>query len=272
MDGERRRTGAPGGGPVSPAAVADGLAGRAVLVSGSAAGIGRAVSEAFAAAGSRACLADVDGPGLEALAAELAGAPGEVATVTADVTTPEGAAKAVEAAVSAWGRLDVLVNVVGGSMPGKDVTELDLDGWSDVLRFNLTSMYLMCHHGIPHLRAAGGGSIVNISSGAGLRGVRKNPAYCAATAGVLGFTRALAADHGDEGIRVNAVAPGPIMTPLMVRNRTPEEIGKLGELTMVGRVGRPTEIAAAVLFLAGDAASFMTGQTLEVDGGVRGRI
>lgn len=244
------------------------LQGAAVLVSGSAAGIGRAVSEAFSARGSRLALVDVDETGLQSLVAEL-GPDVEAVQVVADVTAESGAASAVERAVAELGRVDVLVNVVGGSRPGKDVAEMSPADWDDMLRFNLTSMFLMCHFAIPHIVAAGGGSVINISSGAGLRGMRKNPGYCAAKAGVVGFTKALAADHGSQGIRVNAIAPGPVLTPLMRRNRSADEIAAMGGLTIVGRVADPSEIAAAVVFLAGNESSFMTGQTLEVDGGPR---
>lgn len=249
-----------------------GLVGRAVLVSGSAAGIGKAVSEAFSSRGARLCLVDVDGPGLSELEAGLGRSGDDVVTVVADVTSPIGAASAVDTAADALGGIDVLVNVVGGSRPGQDVVELDQEGWEAMLRFNLTSTYLMCHHAVPHLRAAGGGAIVNVSSGAGLRGMRKNPGYCAAKAGVVGLTKALAIDHGDDGIRVNAVAPGPVLTPLMRRNRTEAQIAELAALTLVGRVALPEEVAEAVVFLAGDRSSFMTGQVLEVDGGVRGGV
>lgn len=250
----------------------DGLAGKVVVVSGSAAGIGRAVTHAFNSRGARLCLADVDGPGLSELVAELGRPVDDVVTAVADVTTPIGATAAVDSAAAALGGIDVLVNVVGGSRPGHDVVELDQEGWEAMLRFNLTSTYLMCHHAVPHLRTAGGGAIVNVSSGAGLRGMRKNPGYCAAKAGVVGLTKALAIDHGDDGIRVNAVAPGPVLTPLMRRNRTEAQIAELAGLTLVGRVALPEEVAEAVVFLAGDRSSFMTGQVLEVDGGVRGGV
>lgn len=270
------------GAPIGPGAAGpdDGLAGKVVLVSGAAAGIGRAVAEAFAARGSRLALVDLEGGALDELAQGLrAGLAGGSATsaasvqaLVADATDGEAVAAAVQETVDTHGRLDVLVNVVGGSRPGKDIVELREDEWADLLRFNLTSAYLMCHHAIPHIAAAGGGAIVNISSGAGMRGMRKNPGYCAAKAGVVGLTRALAIDHGDQHIRVNAVAPGPVLTPLMRRNRTAEQIEDLAQISLVGRVADPAEVAEAVVFLAGRHSSYINGQTIEVDGGVRGSV
>jgi NAD(P)-dependent dehydrogenase (short-subunit alcohol dehydrogenase family) len=113
----------------------------------------------------------------------------------------------------------------------------------------------------------GKGAIVNVSSGAGLRGMRANPGYVAAKAGVAALTRALALDHGPKGIRVNCVAPGPIRTPLMRRNRTPDEIKVMGQIALAGRIGEPEEIAAGILWLASDASSYVMGQTIEIDGG-----
>ncbi|WFE28091.1 SDR family NAD(P)-dependent oxidoreductase [Solwaraspora sp. WMMD791] len=239
------------------------------LITAAAHGIGAATARVFAEAGHRVVLADVDADGLAATAADLAGSgldPATTVAVVADATTEAGATAAVDAAVTRYGRLDTLVNVVGGSRPGRTVLDIDLAEWDRWVALNLTSVYLMCRAALPQLTAVGG-SIVNVSSGAGLRGMRANPAYCAAKAGVVGLTRALAIDHGPAGVRVNCVAPGPVRTPLMERNRTAAEIDAMGRIAVLGRIGRPAEIAAAIRWLASDAASYLTGQTIEVDGG-----
>lgn len=237
---------------------------RVVVVTGAADGIGQATAHAFAAAGDRLVLVDVSAEGAAATAAGVGTA---VEVVVADVTAEADTARAVVAAVSRFGRLDVLVNVVGGSRPGKTVVDLTLDEWNTLLALNLTSTFLMCRAALPHLVETSG-AIVNVSSGAGLRGMKANPGYVAAKAGVAALTRALAIDHGPAGVRVNAVAPGPIRTPLMRRNRTPEEIAGMGGLSLTGRIGEPEEIASVIVWLASDAASYLMGQTLEVDGGV----
>lgn len=240
------------------------------VVTGAADGIGQATARAFAEAGYRLVLVDRNEDGLRDLVADLPGPGGpgvadhEVAA--ADVTD-EGDAAAVAERAAGLGGPDALVNVVGGSRPGKTVVDLSLDEWHQLLALNLTSTFLMCRAVLPHMERSGSGAIVNVSSGAGLRGMQANPGYCAAKAGVVALTRALAIDHGPRGVRVNCVAPGPVRTPLMRRNRTPDEIAAMGRLSLTGRIAEPAEIAAAILWLAGDAASYVMGQTIEVDGG-----
>ena len=133
---------------------------------------------------------------------------------------------------------------------------------------NLTSVFLMSKYAIPHIAEAGGGAIVNVSSGSGVSGQPLNPGYVAAKGGVIALTKGMALDHAAQRIRVNCVAPGPVLTPLMRRNRTPEEIEGFGRLNPLGRVGLPEELADAITYLASDQASFITGQTVNVDGGV----
>jgi NAD(P)-dependent dehydrogenase (short-subunit alcohol dehydrogenase family) len=243
------------------------VSGRTAIVTAAADGIGKATALAFAGAGYRLALADIDADGLQQTAQECGG----LALVT-DVTDPAAVRELVDRALAEFGGIDVLVNVVGGSRPGKSTIELSLEEWDRLLAVNLTSVFLMCQAVLPHLEAAGGGAIVNVSSGAGLRGMQRNPGYVAAKAGVAALTRALAIDHGPNGVRVNCVAPGPIRTPLMRRNRTPDEIAAMGGLALEGRIGEPEEIAQAILWLAGEGSSYVMGQTLAVDGGVASLI
>ena len=239
------------------------LEGRRIIVTGAAAGIGAATLAAVTAQGAHTFAVDIDEPGLTTIAAALGGT---VVAHTADVTTPAGARRAVEHATRALGGVDGLVNVVGGSRPGKTIDDLDPDEWRSVTSFNLDTTYLMCHFAIAAIEQARG-AIVNISSGAGVDGMPRNPAYCAAKAAVIGLTKALAIDHGPAGVRVNCVAPGAILTPLMERNRTPEEIAAFGQSSVLHRVGRAEEIANVVAFLLSDGASYVNGQTISINGG-----
>lgn len=240
------------------------------IVTAAADGIGAATARRLGADGYRLVLADVDGDRLHAVADSFDN--GLATPIVADVTTEDGAGSIVDAAVDAHGSLDALINVVGGSRPGKTVVELEPDEWNRLLALNLTSVYLMCRAAMPHLANDDGGVVVNVSSGAGVRGMRANPGYVAAKSGVGALTRAMAIDHTADGVRINCVAPGPIRTPLMERNRTPEEIDAMGAIALAGRVGDPSEIADAIAWLASDASSYVVGQTIEVDGGVAGLI
>jgi NAD(P)-dependent dehydrogenase (short-subunit alcohol dehydrogenase family) len=245
------------------------LNGKVAVVSAAGAGIGAATASLLARSGCTVVGIDLDAGALDEQRLAL-GHDGVFHPLVADVSDPETVAAAIAEAVRLGeGRIDILANVAGGSRPGQDVVALDPEEWDRLVRVNLTSVYLMCRAVIPHMRAAGGGSIVNVSSGAGLRGMHANPAYVAAKAGVVALTRALALDHGPEGIRTNCVAPGPVATPLMRRNRTPEQIAMLArEVSVLGRLGEPEELAEAIVWLASDASSYVVGQTIEVDGGV----
>jgi NAD(P)-dependent dehydrogenase (short-subunit alcohol dehydrogenase family) len=242
---------------------------RVAIVTGAADGIGQATARAFATAGYRLVLVDRNDARIEDLGAELeqGGGSGAGHVAVAGDVTDEGHAATVAERAERLGGPDVLVNVVGGSRPGKTVVDLSLPEWHELLALNLTSTFLMCRAVLPDMERAGAGAIVNVSSGAGLRGMRANPGYCAAKAGVVALTRALAIDHGPAGVRVNCVAPGPVRTPLMRRNRTDDEIAAIGRLSLTGRIAEPAEIAEAILWLASDASSYVMGQTIEVDGG-----
>ena len=245
-------------------------AGRVVVITAAGDGIGQATAHAFARAEYRLVLVDLREDAVAATARALPKV--DVEVVVADVTDEGQVAGIADRAVERFGEVNALVNVVGGSRPGKTTVDLALDEWNRLLALNLTSTFLMCRAFIPQLERAGGGAIVNVSSGAGISGMSANPGYCAAKAGVVALTRALAIDHSSAGIRVNCVAPGPIGTPLMRRNRRPDEIAALGRLMLIGRIGEPEEVAAAILWLAGDDSSYVVGQTIEVNGGSRGAI
>lgn len=242
------------------------LEGKVALVTAAGAGIGQATAWFLAARGAQVMAADIDAKGLEETLAE-APAPSRIKTIVSDATTLDGADAAVGATVKAFGGLHILANVVGGSKPGKTVVDMPPDEWDYWVKVNLTSTYLMCKAAIPAMAKSGGGSIVNISSGAGVRGMTKNPAYVAAKGGVVALTKALALDHAAEGIRANCVAPGAILTPLMKRNRGQDVIDYLSKANLVGRIGVPNDIAAAVAFLSSDDGSFINGQLFDVDGG-----
>jgi meso-butanediol dehydrogenase / (S,S)-butanediol dehydrogenase / diacetyl reductase len=207
-------------------------------------------------------LADVDAAAVEALAAEL----GADATPTyLDVRDED----AVAAALADAGRLDVLVNVAGiGSTTNTPDTSLET--WERVFAVNVTGTFLCCKHAIPALASSGGGTIVNVASVAGLVGLRNRAAYCASKGAVIAFTRALAIDHAADGIRVNAVCPGTIETPWVRRlvDDAGESLDALRARQLLGRLGTPEEIADAILYLASEAAAFLTGTLLTVDGGL----
>jgi NAD(P)-dependent dehydrogenase (short-subunit alcohol dehydrogenase family) len=245
------------------------LSGKVALVTGAGAGIGQATARLFAERGARVIATDLDEAGLRKTAHEAAG---QIDTLVSDATSAADAARAVALAQDRFGALNLLINVVGGSRPGKTVVDFDEEEWDFWVRLNLGSTFLMCRAAIPAIAAAGGGSIVNIASGAGVTGMGRNPAYVAAKGGVIALTRSLAIDHAPEGIRANCIAPGPILTPLMKRNRSEPEIAFMSKLSLVGRLGKPEEIAATAAFLCSEDAGFINGELINVAGGRAGPI
>jgi NAD(P)-dependent dehydrogenase (short-subunit alcohol dehydrogenase family) len=254
---------------------ADSLAGRVALVTGAAGGIGRATAAAFARAGARLMLVDFDSEGLgeleEALVADGASRE-DLLSRAADVADSHAVAAYVDATVERFGRLDVLFNNAGIEGPVAPSWEVDEAAFARVLAVNVRGVWLNLKHCVGAMRHAGrGGSIVNTGSGASLVGVRDLAPYVASKHAVLGLTRSAALELAAEGIRVNAVCPGPIDTRM--QHAIESELGDpnaheavLAALPM-GRHGRPEEVARTVLFLASDAASFVTGAAIAVDGG-----
>jgi NAD(P)-dependent dehydrogenase (short-subunit alcohol dehydrogenase family) len=247
------------------------LDGKIALVTAGGGGIGQATAILLAERGARVVAADIDSAGL-AETLKNCTAPERIRTIVADATTLAGAEAAVRAANEAFGGLTILVNVVGGSKPGKTVVEMTPEEWDGWVRLNLTSAFLMCKAAIPVMAASGGGSIVNISSGAGVNGMKRNPAYVAAKGGVVSLTKALAIDHAEQKIRANCIAPGAILTPLMKRNRRQDEIDWMANANLVGRIGLPHDIAATVAFLSSDDGAFVNGELINVSGGPKAGI
>jgi NAD(P)-dependent dehydrogenase (short-subunit alcohol dehydrogenase family) len=238
------------------------------LVTGAASGIGRATAILLAGRGAAVACLDVNADGL----AETAAAIGERALpIPCDVTELAAVEAAVSQAAADLGGLDAVANVAGvGDFTG-DVAEIAPEEWARVLAINLTGPFHVSRAAIPHLRAAGGGAIVNVSSQFGLVGCLASPAYCASKAGLIGLTRAMAIDHTEEGIRVNCVCPGPVDTPMLAwTDATPEltarERGRTQGRNLSGRSGRPEEIAATIAFLLSDDVGFMSGSVVAVDG------
>jgi len=240
------------------------LHGRVAIVTGSARNIGRAIARALAEAGAAVIInAKTSGAEAEAVAREIRDGGGKAVAQLADVGTPEGAVALVGAALASFGRLDILVNnaAVRREM---DFEQLDYQEWREIIATILDGAYLTAHAALPHLVAAGGGSIVNIGGLSSYTGAARRAHVIAAKAGLVGLTRALAHDLAPHAITVNCVAPGLIDTA----RRGPEPSHHASHATLVGRRGTPEEIAAVVRFLCGPDARYITGQTLHANGGV----
>ena len=241
------------------------LAGKVALVTGSTRGIGYATAAALRSAGARVFVTGRGEDGLAAACERLGGEPDCVGSA-ADLTDPVAVKPLVARAVEAFGRLDILVNNagIGSTVP---IDDLDAGEWNRVLAINLGATFFACQAARPAMREAGGGAIVNVASFAGQTGgLAGSPAYAAAKAGVIGLTRNLARQFAADGIRVNAVSPADIETDMTAS--WPEELRRrLIAITPQARFGSVDEVAGAILFLASDWSSFVTGQTLSINGG-----
>lgn len=236
------------------------LAGKVALITGSARGQGEAEARAFASAGAQVVLTDVLDEHGQAVADEL----GEAAVfMHHDVTSEGDWTRAVGTALDRFGRIDVLVNNAGIHRV-RDLQDEDLEGFSAVISTNLMGAFLGVRSVIKPMASIGGGSIVNVASLAAAVGVQGQASYASAKWGLRGLSRCAALELGRSGIRVNTVLPGPVDTPMLGARDT----GAIGALVPLGRVGRPEEVAAVVVFLASDASSFLTGAEISVDGGM----
>jgi NAD(P)-dependent dehydrogenase (short-subunit alcohol dehydrogenase family) len=241
--------------------------GKVVLVTGAAGGIGRATAVAFGRRGARVVIADV--ADLAATAAEVRGAGAEVLAVTCDVSRDDDVRALVARAVERFGRLDCAYNNAGIEGEPAATHECSEENWDRTLAVNLKGVWLCLRHEIPQMLKQGGGTIVNCASVAGLVGIAGLPAYEASKHGVVGLTRTAALETVKQNIRINAVCPGAILTPMLERfmASSPEARATVVASEPIGRIGKPEEIAECVLWLCSDASSFVTGQALAADGG-----
>jgi len=241
------------------------LQGKAAIVTGAGGGIGRAISIAFAQAGARVACLDIHLKNAEETA-RLAGE-GTVA-VACDVSSESDTRAAVERAAKTFGRIYILLNGAAMTDPSATVLELDLAAWNKVFATNVGGAFLMSRWTIPHMAAAGGGSIIHIASQLGTVGTPGRVAYCSTKGALINMAKAMAADHASKKIRVNTLSPGAVETDRMLRFGSMDKArAALGPKHLLQRLGQPREIAQAALFLASDASSFMTGSYLRVDGG-----
>jgi NAD(P)-dependent dehydrogenase (short-subunit alcohol dehydrogenase family) len=245
------------------------LDGKTALILGASRGIGACIAEAFVANGARVMLAARGVEEMEAMAEKFRAAGGEAHIIATDVTDPAALKAAVDATVRVFGRLDIAVNNAGISQVRTDFHNLALEAFDATLNINVRCLLMAMQLQIKAMLAQGGGSIVNIASVTSVVGVPNMAAYVASRHAMLGLTKSAALDYAQRNIRINAVAPGPTMTAQLKAGgaATPEGEEKMRLMIPMGRIGQPHEIAGAVTFLSSDAASFMTGVYLPVDGG-----
>ena len=243
------------------------MEGKIALVSGGAGGIGSAICRLFAAEGARVTVADIDSGRGERVVEKIAEAGGEAFYVDLDVTKEEDWERAVAATVERFGGLNVLVNNAGAYSP-ELVADTPLETWNRIMAVNATGAFLGSKHAIPEMKKLGGGSIVNMSSGAGIVGNADGTAYGPSKGAVKILTKTTAHQYAMDGIRANSIHPGPIDTPMLhAQTREAAEKGDPVANIPMGRIGTPEEIAFGALYLASDESSYVTGIELPIDGG-----
>ena len=244
------------------------LEGKAAIVTGASRGIGAAIAMAMAEAGADIALAARSTSDIEQLASKIEATGRRALPITTDVTDPDDVRSCVEQTMSAFGKIDVLVNNAGGTKFMSPLTELRPEGWHKAIALNLDSVFTFCQEAGRHMVARGSGSVINMSSVAGLHGAPGLSYYSAAKHAVIGLTKTLALEWGDAGVRVNAICPGWIRTELNKQFWSdPASAATFVAQQPIKRWGDPEEIAAAAIWLACDASSYVTGSSIVIDGG-----
>lgn len=241
--------------------------GKVAIVSGGGSGIGAETAKILAAGGASVVLSDISLPAAENVAAEIVKAGGKAAAFKADVAKPEDAEATVEFAKKTYGGLNLAFNNAGIVGAEKYVGDLTPEEWQVVININLNGVYYAMHYQIPEILVSGGGAIVNTSSIAGFIGIANLSHYCASKHGVAGLTKAASIEYGVQGVRINSIHPGYILTPLIAQWTDTELKSALEGMHPIGRLGEPKEIAEVACFLLSEKASFMSGSQVVVDGG-----
>lgn len=243
------------------------LAGKVAVVTGAGGGIGGAICRQFAAEGAAVVGLDIAAAPLDAVAATIRTAGGRIVTMVADVAEEATAEAAVAQAVSAFGRLDVVVANAVFDLPLAPLTTLSLADWRRTFAVNLDSAFLLSKHAIPVMEQGGGGSIILVASQQARVARPGRPWYCAAKGALVQLAKAMAVDHSAQNIRVNTLSPGPVETGRYLKNFETVEAARASHHTLLGRLGTPDEVATGAVFLASDESAFMTGSDLLIDGG-----
>ncbi len=243
------------------------LQGKVAIVTGAGGGIGGATSRLFAAEGAAVVCVDINPEALDATVKAVKAAGGKAIALAADVALEDTAIKAVETAVSEFGKLDVLFSNAVYDLPLAPLTEISHKDWRRTMEVNLDSAFLLSKYGIPAMEAAGGGSIILVASQLARVARPGRPWYCAAKGALVNLAKAMALDHAPQNIRVNTLSPGPVETGRYLKNFDTLEAARASHHTLTGRLGAPEEIATGAVFLASDESSFMTGADLLIDGG-----
>ena len=247
------------------------LEGKVALISGGSRGQGATEAELFVKEGAKVVIADILEPEGNAVAAQIREGGGEASFIRLDVTSEDDWRDAVEFTLNTYGKLDILINNAA-IYKRTPIVQTDLDEWNRIMDINSTGVFLGTKHAVPAMQKSGGGSIINISSTAGLVGSERGSAYGASKGSVRLFTKYTAIQHAEDGIRANSIHPGPIDTEMIADNiSTPEGREQSEARVPLGRIGTVMDVAYGALFLASDESSFMTGAELVIDGGVTAR-